>query len=188
MPDKPDLNGLNHHPLCYPNLMNWNQIQIALKLFFEQGTGIPFLWSNESQRLLSKPMGIMSLENSTVLGQDMSSYTFRDSAVTLDISGQRELTVNVQVLSRHSDLAQSARAYLEQARLAFKNPACQKILDSAGLVFVESHPINDLDFTFSNRKESRASVDLIFRTLIQYSKAVKDMQPIDKVQLQEALG
>ena len=168
--------------------MNWNKIQVALKSFFEQGTGLPFLWANESQRLLAKPLGLLSLDNSTVIGQDMSGYTFRDSNVTLDISGQRLLTVNVQVLSRHSDLAQSARAYLEQARLALKHPAYQKILEAAGLVFVESHPINDLGFTFSNRKEFRASVDLVFRTRVNYSKAIQDMQPIDKVQLQEAIA
>lgn len=167
--------------------MNWNKIQVALKSFFEQGTGIPFLWANESQRLLAKPMGILSLENSTMMGRDMSGYTFHDSGVTLDIEGQRELTVNVQVFSRRSDLAHSARSYLEMARFALKAPVFKSILDAAGLIFVESHPINDLDFTFSNRKESRASLDLVFITRVQYSKSIMDMQPIDKVQLQEVI-
>jgi len=38
---------------------------------------------------------VLCLENSTVLGRDMSGYTFHDAGVTLDIEGQRELTVNV---------------------------------------------------------------------------------------------
>jgi hypothetical protein len=94
----------------------------------------------------------------------------------------------VQVFSRRSDLLHSARSYLEMVRFALKDPVFKKILDAAGLIFVESHPINDLDFTFSNRKESRASVDLVFITRIQYSKPIKDMKSIDRVQLQEAIA
>lgn len=168
--------------------MNWQQIQVALKSFFEQGAGIPFLWANESQRMLKKPMGILSLENSAVLGRDMSGYTFKDSGVTIDIAGQREITVNAQVFSRASHPDQSGRAYLEKARFALKHPIYQKVLADSGLVFVEAHTINDLDHIASGRKESRASLDLVFRVQVELSQPISNMHPIEKVELQEAIA
>lgn len=168
--------------------MNSRNIQASLKHFFETSTNIAFMWATVSQRMIQKPFGVLSLQNSAVLGRDMSGYTFGDPGVTIDIAGQREITVNAQVFSRDSDPNRSGRAYLENARLALKIPAYQETLAESGLIFVEAHTINDLDHIASGRKESRASLDLVFRVQLELSQSIKNMQSIEKIELQEVFA
>lgn len=78
-----------------------------------------------------------------------------------------ELTINVQIFSRQARGEYSARALIERARLCLANPIYRDELRSAGLVFVENHPISDLDFTFQNRAENRSAFDVVFRLVLQ---------------------
>src|SRR5262249_45728553 len=93
-------------------------------------------------------------------------YTFRDSDVSLDIYGYRELTINIQIRARLSKLAPSSRMLAEKARLALANPMFRDELRSVGLVFVETHPLVNLDFSRSVRKELRSAFDVVFRLVL----------------------
>jgi hypothetical protein len=111
-------------------------------------------------------MGSWRLAKALRWGRDYSRYTFRDSDTSIDIVGHRELTINVQIFSRQARGERSARALIEKARLCLANPMYRDELRSAGLVFVENHPVTDLDFTFQNRAENRSAFDVVFRLFL----------------------
>lgn len=145
----------------------WPGLQITLEHVFESATGIPFVWDDEPVKVMKKPYGVLALGQSITVGRDSSRYTFRDSDTSIDIVGHRELTINVQIFSRQARGEYSARALIERARLCLANPVYRDELRSAGLVFVENHPIADLDFTFQNRAENRSAFDVVFRLVLQ---------------------
>lgn len=145
----------------------WPGLQITLEHVFESATGIPFVWDDEPTKVMQKPYGVLALGQSITVGRDYSRYTFRDSDTSIDIVGHRELTINVQIFSRQARGERSARALIEKARLCLANPMYRDELRSAGLVFVENHPVADLDFTFQNRVENRSAFDVVFRLVLQ---------------------
>lgn len=145
----------------------WPAVQTALEHVFESATGIPFVWDDEPRKVLKKPYGVLALGQSLTVGRDFSGYTFRDSDSTLDIIGHRELTISVQVFSRQCHGDNSARFLLEKARMCLANPIYRDELRSAGLVFVESHPLLNLAFSFQNRAENRCTFDVVFRLVLQ---------------------
>src|SRR5271154_5995150 len=96
----------------------WNSMQIALERVFSEATDIPFTWDESLRRVPRTPVGILSLGDSRTVGRDAHRYTFRDSDISLDMYGYRELTINVQIRTRLAKSAPSSRMLAEKARLA----------------------------------------------------------------------
>lgn len=163
---------------------NWNFMQTALEDVFNRATDIPFTWDESLRRLPRAPVGVLSLGSSTTVGRDGHRYTFRDSDISLDIYGYRELTINVQIRARLAKNAPSSRILAEKARLALVNPIYRDELRSAGLVFVETHPLLNLDFSRSVRKELRSAFDVVFRLVLNES-VVKPIDYFDRIALSE---
>ncbi len=164
----------------------WPGLQITLEHIFESATGIPFVWDDEPVKVMQKPYGILALGQSITVGRDCSRYTFRDSDTSIDIVGHRELTINVQIFSRQARGDYSARALIERARLCLANPVYRDELRSAGLVFVENHPIADLDFTFQNRAENRSAFDVVFR-LVLHEQLLAHVPYFESIDLENRL-
>ena len=164
----------------------WPGLQITLENVFRSSTGIPFVWEDEPRKMMRKPYGVLALGQSITIGRDYSSYNFRDSDISIDMVGQRELTINVQVFSRQPKGELSARELIERARFSLANPVYRDELRSAGLIFVENHPISSLNFSFQNRAENRASFDVVFRLLLQ-DKAPSEAKYFDDVTLENCL-
>lgn len=149
-----------------PMIDRWGDIQATLVQIFSESTGIPFAWDNSSRRSPRPPIGLLSLEQSAVVGRDSHQHTFRDSEVAIDIHGQRELIINVQLRSKLSKNSPSSRELAEKARLSLANPNYREKLNLAGLVFVETHPLVNIDFSKTARRELRTSFDIVFRTFV----------------------
>jgi hypothetical protein len=145
----------------------WPGLQITLEHVFKSATGIPFVWNDEPRKMMRKPFGILSLGQCITVGRDAGFYQFRDGGDSCELVGHREVTINVQVFSRQARGESSARVLIEKARLNLANPVYRDELRSAGLVFVENHPVTSLDFTFQNRAENRATFDVVFRLVLQ---------------------
>jgi hypothetical protein len=152
----------------------WDGMQIALERVFSEATGIPFTWEETTRRLPRAPIGVLSLGQSMTVGRDGHRYTFRDSDITLDMYGYRELTINVQIRARLSKFAPSSRILAEKARLTLANPVYRDELRSAGLVFVETHPLLNLDFSRTRRKELRSTFDMVFRLVLHEQKSAHE--------------
>lgn len=165
---------------------SWPALQTALEHVFESATGISFVWSDEPVKVMQKPYGVLSLGQSISVGRDFAQHTFRDSGMTVDMAGHRELTINVQVFSRQARGENSARVLLEKARLSLANPVYRDELRSVGLIFVENHPVTSLDFTFQNRAENRATFDVVFRLVLQEKIAAKQAY-FEAVELEHCL-
>ena len=148
-------------------MKQWPGLQITLEHVFESATGIAFVWDDEPRKMMPKPFGILSLGQCISVGRDASLYRFRDGGGSYDLVGHREITISVQVFSRQARGESSARVLIEKARLCLANPVYRDELRSAGLVFVENHPVTSLDFTFQNRAENRATFDVVFRLILQ---------------------
>lgn len=168
-------------------MKNWSELQTNLKSVFSKATHIPFQWDDEPRCMLPRPLGLLSLGQSITIGKDCSGYTFRDSDITLDIYGYRELTITVQVVSRQSHSELSARALIEKARLSLANPIYRDELRTVGLVFVETHPVADLNFSFQNRTEPRSAFDVVFRLLLHEQILSNNTGYFDSVAVSENL-
>jgi hypothetical protein len=162
----------------------WDGMQIALEPVFSEATGIPFTWEETMRRLPRAPIGVLSLGQSMTVGRDSHRYTFRDSDITLDMYGYRELTINVQIRARLSKTAPSSRILAEKARLMLANPVYRDELRSKGLVFVETHPLVNLDFS-RNRKELRSTFDVVFRLVLQEQKSSTETGFFESIAISE---
>lgn len=163
----------------------WSTMQTALERVFSEATGISFAWDDTLKRLPRAPIGVLSLGDSRVVGRDGHRYTFRDSDISLDVYGYRELTINVQIRARLAKNAPSSRMLAERARLALANPVYRDELRSAGLVFVETHPLLNLDFARTNRKELRSTFDIVFRLVLHEHRSAHDHEFFDSVAVSE---
>jgi hypothetical protein len=171
---------------CETNMpFSWNTMQIALERVFSEATGIPFTWDESLRRIPRPPVGVLSLGVSQTIGRDAHRYTFRDSDITLDIYGYRELTINIQIRARLAKVAPSSRILAEKARLALANPTYRDELRTAGLVFVETHPLLNLDFSRSVRKELRSSFDVVFRLVVHEAHEASNMGYFKSVAVSE---
>ena len=151
----------------------WPPIKTALENVFLRATDVPFVWAEEARRVLRPPVGILELGQSMAVGRDSYGYTFRDSDITLNISGYRELTIGVQLVSKLAKNTPSSRVLAEKARLALANPVYRDELRMAGLVFVESHPLVNLDRDHRVTKELRSSFDVVFRLMLLEQQSIK---------------
>lgn len=163
----------------------WNSMQIALERVFSEATGISFTWDESLRRIPRAPVGVLSLGDSRTVGRDAHRYTFRDSDISLDMYGYRELTVNVQIRARLAKTAPSSRVIAEKARLALANPMYRDELRSAGLVFVETHPLLNIDFSRSARKELRSSFDVVFRLVLHEQQSAHETGFFDSIAVNE---
>ncbi len=164
---------------------SWDLMQSSLESVFHKATGIPFTWDESLRHIPRAPTGILSLGVSRTVGRDEHRYTFRDSDVTLDMHGHRELTINVQIRARLAKSAPSSRMLAEKARFALANPIFRGELRSAGLVFVETHPILNLDFSHSARKELRTSFDVVFRLMMHEQQMANHVGYFESVAVSE---
>lgn len=164
---------------------SWKFIEAALERVFGEATGIPFTWEDSIKRLPRAPVGVLSLGQSMTVGRDGHRYTFRDSDVSLDVYGYRELTINVQIRACLAKSAPSSRTFKQKARLALANPMYRDELRSAGLVFVETHPLVNIDFSRSVRKELRSSFDVVFGLVVHEHQANVPMDYFDHIIVSE---
>jgi hypothetical protein len=162
----------------------WDFMQNTIESVFSKSVGIPFTWDESLRRIPRAPVGLLSLGSSMPVGRDSHRYTFRDSDISLDIYGYRELTVNVQIRARLAKMAPSSRMLAEKARLCLANPMYRDELRSAGLVFVETHPLLNLDFS-RIRKELRSSFDVVFRLVIHEQHRAEHIGFFDSVIVRE---
>jgi len=166
---------------------SWDAMQRALEHVFSDATGIPFTWDESLRRIPRAPIGVLSLGQSMTVGRDSHRYTFRDSDISLDVYGYRELTINVQIRARLAKTAPSSRIIAEKARLALANPMCRDELRNAGLVFVETHPLLTLDFSRTVRKELRSSFDVVFRIALHEQQKANHIGYFKSAAVSEAL-
>lgn len=164
-------------------MTHWPLIQSTLEGVFSKATELNFVWEDEPRNLMQKPFGVLSLGTSVTVGRDQSCYTFRDSDITIDLQGYRELTIGVQVFSRQAKGEASSRQLLERARLSLANPMYRDELRSAGLVLIETHPITSLNFSFDQRYESRAAFDVVFSLILQQQQSWPQGGFFDAVEL-----
>ncbi len=162
---------------------SWDAMQTALEHVFSEATGISFMWDESLRRIPRAPIGVLSLGQSMTVGRDGHRYTFRDSNISLDMYGYRELTINVQICARLAKSAPSSRIFAEKARLALANPTHRDELRSVGLVFVEAYPLLNLDFSHT-RKELRSTFDVVFR-IVLHEQSATNIGYFDNISLSE---
>ena len=73
---------------------SWDAIQTALEHVFSDAAGIPFTWDESLRRIPRAPIGVLALGQSMTIGRDGHRYTFRDSDISLDMYGYRQITIN----------------------------------------------------------------------------------------------
>lgn len=164
---------------------SWDAMQKALAHVFNDATGVPFIWDESLRRLPRSSIGVLALGQSIAVGRDAHRYTFRDSNISLDMYGYRELTINVQIRARLAKAAPSSRVLAEKARLSLANPEYRDELRRAGLVFVETHPLLNLDFSRTTRRELRSSFDVVFRFVMHERQCAEHIGFFDSVTLKE---
>lgn len=164
----------------------WPCVQITLQHVFESATGITFMWDDEPRKMCRKPFGVLALGQCVTVGRDYGRYTFHNSDTSLNLIGHRELTISVQVFGRGRRGELCSRWLIEKARLSLANPMCRDELRSAGLIFVENHPVSHMSFSHQHRTENRASFDVVFRLVLQNQLSAK-INHFESIELESRL-
>lgn len=149
---------------------SWESMRISLENIFSKACAIPFIWEDEIRHVRRAPVGILSLGQSLTVGRDCHRYTFRNSDISLDLVGHREITVSVELHTQRKKDVVSARELAESARLALANPLVRDELSSLGIAFVETHPLITIETDMRSRRELRASFDVVFRIMLHKSE------------------
>ena len=144
-------------------MIDWTKIHSALKDCFEKGTGLAFIWENEATEFLPKPYGLLNIAQSSAPWRDDLYIINEAGDYVTYLVGARDINVNIQVFSRSHSPNENARYFLEKARTSLRKPTVEELLKGAGLTLLETHPLVELDFSFDQRKESRAAFDAVFR-------------------------
>jgi hypothetical protein len=143
------------------------ELQTALQKHFSETTKIPFVWADNDYKILPKPFGILQLGVSTTFGRDFYNTIYHESNVEVNVKGIREITINAQIFSQSNQIGKRARDYLELARLQLSHPVNREFIKEAGLIYIESHPLNDIELSYLERKETRASIDMVFLITVE---------------------
>ena len=169
-------------------MADWAGVQTALKTWFESASGLSADWRDQQRPVRFKARSFLKIINSSRIGGTELNYEF-DGAQPAGqemvpvITGTIQFTLQCTVVSRSHNPSDDARYYLELARTRLRVPSLQQALQDAGLAIVRSLGVTDLNFTFDNRAESRATMDVIF-TLGECERVTDEgLTNIEKVEL-----
>jgi len=100
----------------------------------------------------------ISLQINSLITIHVDQILSPDNAGASDIVGNREFTLNCQAYG------DTAMGILETLKSSLEKPSVYLALQNSKIVFVDSFGIQDLTELLDSRYESRASMDLLFRT------------------------
>lgn len=136
---------------------------------------IPVIFSNQNSPRPSTPYVSLLINSFVQIGNDYSPRP-TDSTSEIDLAGDREFTLEVQVFGG------SHLQILENLRSSLQKETVLNELRSKGVVFVLQNPITDISAVFDTRFEQRATMDILFRI----SQTIEDDHgAIETVELKE---
>jgi hypothetical protein len=109
--------------------------------------GVRVIWMHENGPRPSLPYVVMHMMSLKSIGIDVYQND--------EIIGNRDFTLMCQSFGKH------AMEYLEAIKISFEKPSTQIYLRANGIVFRESHGINDISEVVDVRFEERAQIDFI---------------------------
>jgi len=141
-------------------------------------TSIETIWADQDFPQPDKTYIVLRMESFVPVGSDYQGRPDDDGDNR--ITGNREFTLNVQVLS--ANLFDDAFEALETLRMALNTNTYLDPLRVAGIAFVDSFPIQNLTGIQDTKFLPRGSMDLLFRTTREsqpgtgFIGIVKDME------------
>lgn len=106
--------------------------------------------------------------------------------VEFRVTGQREITVNVQAYERNTDEdnpatdpARNAYHYLSLLQASLGLPSIQQTLRLSGIALIEEGPLTDISEATEDTFESRASMDVRMRVLADLREYVGFVDQVD---------
>lgn len=174
--------------------MDWSTIQNAIKEWAEDSTSLEAVWMNQARPMSQKPFIVLQITSTSKEGVDSVDYEYVATPTThLEpvILGYRLINVQVMAISRNQNAGQDAIQYLELARTRLNRPVLKEALRQAGLAINwTSHAILVQDVIFQNRYESRAVLDVTFRTtqVDSFTDEADNEQYIERAEVSSELG
>lgn len=144
--------------------MNFATAQTALVTWVLDYSGLTAVWANEARPMTDKPFVVLQILRSGEYGNYERKYIYNVGTQKMEptVSQERDLTLNVQVISRNQTANNNALFYLDKLKLSLGLESVQIALSNAGLNLFRRESTIVLDAIFQNRSESRASFDVIF--------------------------
>lgn len=104
-------------------------------------------------------------ETFTLALSDNLTYANNDAGheVALEIGGQREITISLNVFSSDKSPSGDARFHLLKLFEAANLPSSIAVFDAAGFALIERLPVVSLNDTTNGKRRSRAAFDIIVR-------------------------
>lgn len=142
--------------------MAHQETQELFKHVFEQAAGISFIWNQEPRKALKRPYGVLTMGASRSIGRDEFYYAWSGAGESA-YAGERELSLNCQIVALANPSSKCARVFIERVRIFLHRADLKAGLRRQGLVFVDSTPVVDLIVSSDLRADSRVSFDTIWR-------------------------
>lgn len=153
----------------------YDTFETAIEDWAKAVTGFRFYWLNRKRnREFRKTWGTLQVISERDVGIDEVRQTDLTGGsppaggeIEVMISGNREITVSVQVKSRDQEPLKTARFFLAKLRTSLRKPGVRAThFQPNDIAVVRPLPLNELDFTRQNRVEALANMDVIFATVV----------------------
>lgn len=147
--------------------IDFEKIRKTLKRWIQESTGLQSAFQEEPRPFIDSSKGAIALLNILAirsLGEDENRQSHdEDNDEILQVhSGNRTMVVSVQVESYSQEPNESARAYLERARIRLKFDSIKLLFCDAGIAVIKAMPLVPLDYEVDERVRSRAGFDVEF--------------------------
>jgi hypothetical protein len=163
----------------------WTEIEDAIHFWFAESTGLRVIWDDQKAPQPDWPYGRL---NKTVdgvkIGQDGVRYENDGDQLVTTFCGLREFTVSCQIdlgpIGECSSI--DAGAVMSSAQMALSMPTFQERFRSVNVaVASDNEPINQFDIVVGDVWNSRAAMDVVFRTAANVTE--HDSGYFDKVEV-----
>lgn len=156
--------------------LNWEALEDALYAFVSAKLGIKTHWQHQRIPRPARPYATLRLGSVVALGHDETSRAFDPDAkpgeeLVLTTTGNRELTLTVNVYSDVVTGSGTARERLSRLQTAIEAPLAIEALWASGISVVDRGAVLDLTELLETGFESRAALDvrLLVRDLVTES-------------------
>ena len=154
--------------------VDYATIQKALYTWLYTGLGgLPVSWAFQKRAQNDRELGygvltILSVGMPPDLVQDEARQATVGEEIYLQLVGTRRLVLNAQCVTNSQLPTQSAIALLSQAQATLRDNGN---LDAAGITFISDSPITNLSAVVAEGFESRASIDITFDVVSDFTSA-----------------
>ena len=165
--------------------MDLAALQTFLTSWVETASGLEVEWGRLPQKAHDGPFALAYMGAISKVGHDerIQTYDSGSDSTTVQVIGVRELPFRLSFRSFDQNLGGSARQYAEQWRARAHSQESLDNLATAGVALVDTDPLFETDYTWSNRTVSQVDTTANLAIRASFADDLHDGSFIDDVNI-----